>query len=268
MVPQLGVGAPVSADSTYQRTPIARVSKIQQLAWVGVADDLRRLGDSINSLAHKRVEAAALDYKRQTGGDMPANDLSRLSEQWSPTFNFAYPNHTDSGVMSECLEHLDARQLLAVAADIGPTRYGTSEQFRVRLSVRDGVKITLKSNLHPWLSEARETLGDETALCRPWWAWFRGPTVAPMCLNFAVLVGVLEPLLIAYVNKASWWILVVASVFLALVGGVLWPMILKRIVPGLQVIHPGEVPKGRRCLGVIGAVSLAVAVAIVTSALK
>ena len=228
--------------------PQERVHK--WLAWAGGKDDLLRIGERVTALGdqHLKIDLNELAEDKYWQEKARAKWRTNLAAPHTP-------NKSMRGPPAKVIEKLDPRTVQQVEFDTGTEEYRSKSALSIRMSPKDGVTLKIESANIGWLSEAEATLSHEIGRCVPWWRcmrnyWAKAAYVIVAGFIGAVIGGVAGGVAGTFTGEFVGWGV-----------GYLSLRVLLRSIPGFEVIPLGGAAKGRRTLGVVGAVALNMAAA-------
>lgn len=234
-------------------------------AWVGDEERLERIVRLLQNLLPERKE----------------NDHEPLKDDWTAFIlssyyrpRFAEPSLvatatergsvTLRGTPQEVFGEMDRTALQSLELEVSPQAQLTKrDQVRIEFDRVDGVKLESRGETK-WVDEAHASLVEELDRGRTWWWWLRDTPALLTFLSLGVVgfwllaeAGVLtqegDPQTLAGQIALTATIGLLVSGLLSLGLGNL----IRRFLPGFEVVLPGEKGRGARALAVIGTVLIA-----------
>lgn len=228
-------------------TLVRRIERSHDVdAWVGDQERLDRLVRVLEDLVEKG-EALAVD-------DDPIDLVATATESGSVTLR---------GTPAEVFREMDRQALHNLELEVSRA-YPVNKRDQVRITFDriEGLKIESRGE-SAWVDDSHRRLEEEVERGKPWWYWLRGIPGGAIVLflgwgYFAVLVwnsayGQDEGN--EFVTKAlaiGLGGIMVAGLATSVVMGVI-----RRILPGFEVVRPGEKGRGARALAVAGTLVVA-----------
>lgn len=248
-------------------------------AWVGTATEIERLEAVLDAdLAPRRSAALrTLEQKHSEeiesykGLGLPVDSLSeRHSKDRSEIETVGVDataeeksDDTDelSGSVSAVLEESDLRSLQSLRLTMGKSfRMPGDYSASITLDREDGIRFYLTGEPR-WRRSMAADLEAEIKRGVPWWHILRNYSWG---LALGIAIGILATISYAALTPGD----PATSLALTLMSPVLWlPILLRRILPGFEVITAGATPTGSRRLRRIG-YSVVVIAGLVLSALS
>jgi hypothetical protein len=184
-------------------------------------------------------------------------ELEKAKNNWSVAMTLVEVEMslTHKGPPEQIINEIDAPFVdrLTLAAPHEWISFGHAE---VRLSRTAGCKIEINGTDPTWVRTARDVLSAEVIRGVPWWAPLRmlpAAIAASLVIYAAVVIAVWGLIDLPTASKLG--VVAVPIPAVAIPGVLGMNVLLRRVLKGLEIVAPGEVPGSRKALGVMGTIA-------------
>jgi hypothetical protein len=180
---------------------------------------------------------------------------------------------TRRGEAAEVVEGIDPPAVIQLEL-AAPREVLAPNRVVLRMSKKGSCTLEVKGSDPTWLYSAREALSSEIQRGVPWWAFLRkfSASLASAAVLYVALVLALwdhviptteAGAAISFQGKLLIWTLV--GIVGVLVIALMLDSLLRRVIPGLEIISPGETPKSGKALAFMGSMMASFVLGIVVN---
>jgi hypothetical protein len=261
-------------------------------AWVGTVSEIGALVRRMEEVLHEKREAVLVEFDRETEQvvrtwaegrldpeavaaqrrEERMRERAELEKKLAPVMTVAERDLQKlEGSPEDVLASMDRRVVASLGVEAPPYGLYRARDNRIvlRLDSEEGARLSVSGDDPDWVRKAVSVLSLELEKGKPRWTWLRGErgsAFASATTALAALLFFREPL--ADASGASLFFGVVyLTLFAGLIGMAMHSRIIKKRLPGFELIEPGQESKGRQAVVFTAALLLQIPAGVVSAVL-